>query len=353
MITVSQLHRHPWASLLFLVPLLAVYEGGVLWLGGDRADRLRNGADAWMRWGLDVFGAGHVLAAPLIVLVVHVDLDVVALGRPAGRPRHAVLRNGIRELSLRVPSVAVQPQLRTDRRRARRSSFRSRSRPPPLAQILTFIGAGIYEEVLFRLGLFVGLYGVLRVVHLPKLVAVSLAAVAAAAAFAAAHHVGPYGEPIRADYFVFRTAAGLYFTLSVRPARFRHRGGCACRLRRARRRERDVNDTARAGNARAGVQRVARINRRSLSCRPADVDDPVPNRVHALALELASSVTFARRHCECRRRLPGSVLDLGPNVDRDSPPRTIRGHCPGRSCRRPRSGRLACVFLRASTKAIN
>ena len=62
--------RHPWACLLFLVPLLAAYEGGVLWLGGDQADRLRNGADAWLRWGLEVFGANHVLAAPAVVLLV-------------------------------------------------------------------------------------------------------------------------------------------------------------------------------------------------------------------------------------------------------------------------------------------
>ncbi len=60
--------------------------------------------------------------------------------------------------------------------------------------------------------MFVGLYTVLRVVRLPKVVAVSLAAVVAALAFAAAHHVGPYGEPMRADFFVFRTIAGLYFT---------------------------------------------------------------------------------------------------------------------------------------------
>ena len=39
------------------------------------------------------------------------------------------------------------------------------------------------------------------------------AAGAAARACAAAHHAGPYGEPMRADYFVFRTVAGLYFTL--------------------------------------------------------------------------------------------------------------------------------------------
>ena len=27
--------RHPWSALLFLIPLLALYEGGVLWLGGE------------------------------------------------------------------------------------------------------------------------------------------------------------------------------------------------------------------------------------------------------------------------------------------------------------------------------
>ncbi|WP_157506876.1 type II CAAX prenyl endopeptidase Rce1 family protein [Gemmata obscuriglobus] len=82
----------------------------------------------------------------------------------------------------------------------------------PAAQILTFIGAGIYEEVLFRLGLFGGLVLLLRVVGLPGVAALPLAAFAAALAFAAAHHVGPYGEPMRADYFVFRTIAGLFFT---------------------------------------------------------------------------------------------------------------------------------------------
>ena len=55
--------------------------------------------------------------------------------------------------------------------------------------------------------------GCLRVVRLPKVAAVMLAATAAAAAFAAAHHIGPYGEPVRADYFLFRALAGLYFTL--------------------------------------------------------------------------------------------------------------------------------------------
>jgi len=204
--------RHPWSSLLFLAPLLALYEGGVLWLGGSQSERLRNGADAWMRWGLDVFGAGHVLAAPLVVLLV---MLIWTWWRWSDRPDDPVtiffgtafesclfsilLWEFSRNFGPIVQGLGVPLQITVQ--------------TPPLAHILTFIGAGIYEEVLFRLGLFLGLYVVLRAVQLPIVVSVGLAAALAAAAFAAAHNLGPYGEPVRADYFIFRAIAGLYFTL--------------------------------------------------------------------------------------------------------------------------------------------
>ena len=204
--------RHPWASLLFLAPLLAVYEGGVLWLGGDQAARLRNGADAWMRWGLDVFGAGHVLAAPLVVLLV---LLIWTWWRWQDRPDDPVtLFFGIAFESCLFAFVLWQFSRNFGPIVERLGvTLQVTVQTPPPAHVLTFIGAGIYEEVLFRLGLFVGLYGLLRAVQIPKAAAVALAAAAAAAVFAAAHHIGPYGEPVRADYFVFRAVAGLYFTL--------------------------------------------------------------------------------------------------------------------------------------------
>jgi len=34
-----------------------------------------------------------------------------------------------------------------------------------------------------------------------------------AASFAAAHHVGPFGEPFSGGVFVFRLLAGLYFAM--------------------------------------------------------------------------------------------------------------------------------------------
>jgi hypothetical protein len=204
--------RHPWACLLFLLPLLALYEGGVLWLGGDQAARLRNGADAWLRWMLENFGAAHVLAAPIVVLVL---MFVWSWWRWSDRPDDPVttffgmafesclfaflLWQFSRNFVPILDGLGVKLQIVVQ--------------TAPLSQILTYVGAGIYEEVLFRLVLFVGLYAVLRFVRVPVVIALPVAVVAAALAFAAAHHVGPYGEPMRPDWFVFRACAGLYFTL--------------------------------------------------------------------------------------------------------------------------------------------
>src|SRR5262249_40686957 len=59
--------RHPWPCLLFVLPLLLAYELGVVWLGGTQPDTLRNGADAWLRWGLETFGLSQLYCAPALV----------------------------------------------------------------------------------------------------------------------------------------------------------------------------------------------------------------------------------------------------------------------------------------------
>lgn len=204
--------RHPWSSFLFLVPLLAAYEGGVLWLGGDQASRLRNGADAWLRWVLEVFGVGHVLAAPAIVLAV---LLVWSWWRWMDRPEDPVrtwfgmaFESGAYAFLLWQFSQNFGPLV--ERLGVKLDLTVQTGRT---AQVLTFIGAGIYEEVLFRLGLFVGGYGILRMIQIPVLAAILMAALGAALAFAAAHHVGPYGEPMNPYVFLFRAIAGLYFTV--------------------------------------------------------------------------------------------------------------------------------------------
>ncbi|HLJ95081.1 MAG TPA: CPBP family glutamic-type intramembrane protease, partial [Gemmataceae bacterium] len=82
-----------------------------------------------------------------------------------------------------------------------------------LGQIITFVGAGIYEELLFRLLLFLGLGCLFRLAGISRWFSAILSTLTSAALFAAAHHVGPYGEVFDRSIFLFRVFAGLYFAL--------------------------------------------------------------------------------------------------------------------------------------------
>src|SRR5260370_345177 len=82
-----------------------------------------------------------------------------------------------------------------------------------LGRVITFVGAGIYEEVLFRLLLFSALRFVFRIIAIPTLLAALLTMLTSAVLFSAAHHIGPYGEAFDRYTFLFRMLAGLYFAL--------------------------------------------------------------------------------------------------------------------------------------------
>ena len=83
----------------------------------------------------------------------------------------------------------------------------------PLLQIIPYIGAGIYEEALFRLFLFSSLAWALTKLEVFPFLGVGLAALGSATLFATAHHIGPQGQPYSNFLFVFRLVAGLYFAL--------------------------------------------------------------------------------------------------------------------------------------------
>ncbi len=87
---------------------------------------------------------------------------------------------------------------------------------PPLARstmLMLSIGAGIYEELLFRVVL-VGLlaWGAAKLLGWRPLVAGIAATILGALIFSAFHYIGPYGDPLDVYSFVFRTIAGLFFS---------------------------------------------------------------------------------------------------------------------------------------------
>ena len=76
-------------------------------------------------------------------------------------------------------------------------------------QLALSIGAGIYEELLFRVILVGGLYAILKAILGFRTAAYIIAAVAGALLFSAIHYMGPLGDEFTAQSFLFRFFFGL------------------------------------------------------------------------------------------------------------------------------------------------
>jgi membrane protease YdiL (CAAX protease family) len=203
---------HPWASLVFVVPLLLVYEGGVFVLSRENPDALRNGADAWVRWFLGRYGLGTLWAAPVVVAAYLAGRAYLNRKDRPSEPLAVAVGMTVESVLFAALLWAVAHNFRPLLDRAGLPLNAVTVNTPAAGQLVTFVGAGVYEEFLFRVVLFGGLCYLLRLV-LPKLPAVGLAAAASAVLFASAHHFGPTGESVDPTKFLFRAAAGLYFTL--------------------------------------------------------------------------------------------------------------------------------------------
>lgn len=214
--------RRPLVSLAFVAPLLAVYETGVLALGPKA---VRNGVDVWLRGLLEWLDFGNYFLLP--VLVVGILLGWHHTTRQPWRVPRGVLWGMAAEcvvlafclrglshlaaigLHACLGSVFGEPQ----------AAALSPEASASLARMIGFLGAGVYEELLFRLILLSGAVWAARRAGLGDATALAAAVVAISAVFAAAHYVGPYGEAILWRDFgfwyglIFRFLAGVFFSV--------------------------------------------------------------------------------------------------------------------------------------------
>jgi hypothetical protein len=84
---------------------------------------------------------------------------------------------------------------------------------PRTEAIVVSLGAGVHEELVFRLGLMGGGAAALMLIGLGRTGSVAIALTLSAALFSAAHHAGPLGEPFELTVFVYRALAGVAFGL--------------------------------------------------------------------------------------------------------------------------------------------
>lgn len=208
--------RGPGYSVLFALPLALLYEGGVLLTThGD----VRIGADVWIRRFLSMLGLGDTLILTALFIVVAVA--VVAIEKKRGTTFTLPYFGGMFAESIVyaiVSGVLVATLV---------ESLIPMLWPPRLQmagglslsdQIVLSLGAGFYEELVFRLLLVTGITGLITLTvrafnlseeRFTKGMRYGLAAIAGALVFSSVHYTGAYGDEFQLGSFTFRFLMGL------------------------------------------------------------------------------------------------------------------------------------------------
>lgn len=198
-------------SLAFVAPILVAYEAGVLMV----PEVMRNGADVWLRRVLDTLGFSGYFLLP--VLTVSALLAWHHTTRQPWKLPGGVMYVMVIESALLALALVGVARLHG----AWLAAIRSESAAAiPLSlggafheieRVVAYLGAGLYEEVLFRLLLLPFAVFVIRLAGGSQRVQVVGAIVATSLLFALAHYIGRYGDALEWATFVFRFSAGAFF----------------------------------------------------------------------------------------------------------------------------------------------
>lgn len=220
--------QRPLAGLVFIAPLLVVYEVGVIVLGPES---VRNGADVWLRELLKWIGFGQYFLLPLVTVGILLSWHYTT--RQPWRLSRGVLWGMIVECVFLAFCLRLVLQLQGALFGALAGSTGPSAEQAVMAISLSgavrdtvgFLGAGVYEELLFRLMLLPTVAWALRRVGVAPRASLVLAVLSTSLMFAAAHYIGQPAEPLNlADFlfwfsFLFRFLAGVFFCVL-----FVHRG---------------------------------------------------------------------------------------------------------------------------------
>lgn len=210
----------PLVGLVFVAPMIVAYEGGLVALGPDA---MRNGADVWLRQLLGWLGFSQYFLLPALTCALLLGWHHLNQERWSIRWTYLygmlfesmafgglllVLAQAQQGL-LTAISVHEAPVLAVQSKHA-------------FGQFVAFLGAGIYEELLFRVMLFPAMAALLRVAGTPRRASWVVALFLSSLTFAAAHYqldlmIGnfhlttSFGESFEWTSFLFRFTAGVFF----------------------------------------------------------------------------------------------------------------------------------------------
>lgn len=196
-----------WQSVALLLPLWVLYEVGVAlqMQCSEGACRWRsNGVDLLTRSLVTVTGGSPVALLGLTLLVAVGLLAATVFARRRGELRLRSFLPVLAESALYASVLGPVGNYVT-----RRALLGAGEGGHWFLDVCTSCGAGLHEELVFRLALFAGGSHLLRRAGLSAWRAGLLAAAVSSLLFSAVHHVGALGDPFTAHVFAYRVVLGL------------------------------------------------------------------------------------------------------------------------------------------------
>lgn len=204
-------------SFLVSLPLLAAYELLIAFVNRGSLQQIRVGAEVWIKELLAVVGGTGIPVLAIGVVVVGV---IVMIAERKRRPRirpvfflWTLAESAAYAVALAfLVSAAVGAVFAI----AAQSTVSSQ---PIMTQFALSLGAGLYEELVFRVLIVGGLFWIFKRLLVGRTAGTNqkgrlvgayvIAALLGAAAFSAVHYVGALGDPFTLPSFTFRFFFGL------------------------------------------------------------------------------------------------------------------------------------------------
>jgi hypothetical protein len=200
--------RQPLVSLAFITPMMVIYEFGVWKLG------VQNGADEWMAKILAMMDFRLHIFLPLAMVAILLGWH--HLTRHPWRFSTGVLSTMVVESLLLAVCLRIVLVIQSTMFHG--MAMQIAAEPPAAASeklrlAVSYLGAGIYEELLFRLILTTAVVWLIRLWLPEKRTSIVLAVLASSVLFSAAHYVGAAGYAFDWSSFSFRFVAGVFFSV--------------------------------------------------------------------------------------------------------------------------------------------
>jgi hypothetical protein len=210
--------RAPRYSLIFALPLFLLYEVlAAVYAGSPGVQSVRNAADVLLKTPFFLFtGTRGSLAFFATVIAVVVFLVGRDLAKSKDRPKPRWFLFMLGESALLALLLGVVVGMLTQRLLGGLMVVTPQVTPldamPAGMRLMLSLGAGLYEELLFRVMLVGGMAFGLRWLGLGVPISGVVATVAGALIFSAFHYVGEYGDPLELASFTYRAIAGVVFS---------------------------------------------------------------------------------------------------------------------------------------------